>query len=103
MSKRLETMEQMIAKGATDPFVFYGRAMELRSLGRLGEALSAFEDIRARFPTYLPAYLMAGQVATELARTEEARDWLLAGHKMALDAGDQHTASELSAALEALG
>ncbi|MCA9616729.1 MAG: hypothetical protein KC586_28415, partial [Myxococcales bacterium] len=64
-SKRLALFDQMIAKGSEDPFVHYARAMELRSLGRKEDALEAFDGVAARFPTYVPTYLMAAQVCGE--------------------------------------
>ena len=55
MSKRLEMIEKMIAAGSADPFVFYGRAMELKSLGRLDDALEALriDDPIGAVPVHL--------------------------------------------------
>src|SRR4051794_22641164 len=96
-------LEKMIAKGSTDPFAHYARAMELRSLGRKDEALAAFGEVRARFPSYVPAYLMAGQLAVEQGATEAARELFEAGVAAARSAGDDHALSELESALGALG
>lgn len=100
---RLELVESMIAEGSEDPFVWYARAMELRSLDRLQEALSAYRDVAAKFPDYVPTYLMAGQVAAELDRGADARVLFERGLEAAAAAGDGHAAGELSAALEQLG
>jgi len=102
MSKRLEMLEQVIAKGSSDPFVFYARAMELRGAGRGEDALAAFGEVRERFPAYVPTYLMAGQLAAELGHTGDARGWLEQGIERAQAAGDAHAAGELSAALGSL-
>lgn len=100
--KRLAMFEQVIAKGTDDPFVYYGRAMELRSLGRLDDALEAFGEVRSKFPDYVPTYLMAGQVCEELDRSDDARAWYDQG--LEVSAGkDAHAHSELSAARDALG
>ncbi len=96
-SKRLEMIEQLIAKGSLDPFVHYGRAMELRSLGRLEDALGAFRDVTARFAEYVPTYLMAAQLARELGHVDVARDFAARGLAAAQKAGDAHTASEIEA------
>jgi len=96
-SKRLELIEQLIAKGSVDPFVHYGRAMELRSLGRLEDALAAFGGVATRFAAYVPTYLMAAQVARELGRVDEARAFAARGLEAAKTAGDSHTASEIEA------
>ena len=95
-------LEQLIARGSTDPFVHYARAMELRTLGRSADAISAFDDVCGRFPNYVPSYLMAGQLAIELAEYERARDFLTRGVAAARAAGDDHALSELSAALTTL-
>jgi tetratricopeptide (TPR) repeat protein len=100
--RRLAMLEAVLAKGSDDPFVHYARAMELRSLGRLEEALGAFADVGSRFPAYVPTYLMAGQVAEQLGRTEEARRWLERGLEAGRAAGDGHAVAELEQALAAL-
>ncbi len=102
MSKRLEMLEAMIAKGAADPFVHYARAMELRGLGRREEALAAFAAVAEAHPEYVPTYLMAGQLAVELGRVEEARAFLSSGVEKARTAGEGKALGELTAALEEL-
>jgi len=102
VSKRLEMIEQMIAKGSDDPFHFYARAMELRSLGRLEDALAAYGEVRAKFADYVPTYLMAAQVAQELERDDDARAWAEAGVGVAEAAGDGKAVSELQQLLAVL-
>lgn len=100
--ERLAMFDQILAKGTDDPFVYYGRAMELRSLERHRESLDAFGVLAERFPEYVPTYLMAGQVAEILGLPDEARRWYERGIERAAGK-DPHARSELSAALEALG
>jgi hypothetical protein len=102
MSKRLEMFDKLIAKGSNDPFVYYGRAMELRGLGRSADALAAFAELRERFVGYVPQYLMAGQLAAEVGENALARDLLEQGLRQATQAGDSHAHSELTSALSAL-
>jgi tetratricopeptide (TPR) repeat protein len=102
MNARLEKLEQLIAKGTRDPFVRYARALELRGLGRLEQALAALEEVRALHPEYVPTFLMAGQVATQLDRVADARAWLEQGVAVAKAARDEHARTELQAALDAL-
>jgi hypothetical protein len=102
MPSRLEMLETLIARGAKDPFVHYAHAMELRGLGRAEDALAAFEAVRQRFPEYVPTYLMAGQLAAELAAYARAREFMTAGLAAARAAGDDHATSELSSALATL-
>jgi tetratricopeptide (TPR) repeat protein len=102
MASRLEMLDKLIARGSNDPFVYYARAMELRGAGRGEDALDAFEDVRARFPDYVPTYLMAGQLAAELGANDRARAFLEKGIAAAKTAGDDHALSELTAALTTL-
>lgn len=101
-SKRLQMLDKRIADGADDPFLFYARALELRSLGELASTLQALTEVAGRFPDYVPTYLMAGQVAAELDDTSVARDFLQRGVELSERVGDHHANSELLAALGAL-
>jgi hypothetical protein len=102
MPSRLEMLQNLITRGAKDPFVHYAHAMELRGLGRAEEALAAFDAVRQRFPEYVPTYLMAAQLAAELAAYARARELMIAGLAAAKAAGDDHATSELSSALTML-
>ncbi len=102
MSDRLAMIEKMIAAGSEEPFHHYARAMELRSLDRLDEALVAFGEVRDRFGDYVPTYLMGAQVALELDLDEDAVAWLEAGIAKAEQAGDGHAEGELSQLLATL-
>jgi tetratricopeptide (TPR) repeat protein len=102
MSARLAMFDKLIAKGTNDPFVYYGRAMELRGLARGDEALEAFASMRETFPAYVPQYLMAGQLAAELGQYALAREVMEQGLLQAEQAGDSHAHSELTSALTSL-
>lgn len=105
VSKRLEYLLKLTrerpAAGA-DPFVWYGLAMEYRSLERYDDALATFHDLRARAPEYVPMYLMCGQMLETMGRADDARAWLTAGIAAARQKGDAHAAGELQSALDAL-
>ena len=98
-SKRLEFLLKLTGAGSADPFVWYGLAMEHRSLGRLDDALAPFDALRARAPDYVPMYLMCGQMLETMSRIDDARSWLSAGVEAARAKGDAHAASELESAL----
>lgn len=99
---RLAMLEQMVAAGSPDPFHHYARAMALRSLRRLDEAHAAFAEVLARFPEYVPSYLMAGQVAEERGDEDAARELFTRGLAAAKAASDGHALGELQAALDEL-
>ena len=102
MSKRLELFDKMLASGSQDPFHFYGRAMELRSLGRNEDALTAFIALTTSHPNYVPSYLMAAQLSQTLGRLDQARGLCESGMASAKREGNDHALSELSALLNSL-
>lgn len=102
MSKRLELFDKLIAGGSSDPFHHYARALELRSLGRPGEALSSLEGVTQRFPEYVPSYLIAAQLAQEAGDVGRARQFATAGSEVARRVGNDHALSELTSLLDAL-
>ena len=96
---RIATFRSFIAKSPSDPFPRYGLAMELKGRGELAEAWSAFEDLIAKFPDYVPTYLMAGGTLVALGRKDEAADIYRKGIEVATRRGDQHARGELETAL----
>ena len=102
MSKRLAYLEKATAAGSTDPFLWYGLALEYRSLERNDDALATFTKLRADHPDYLAAFLMAGQLLEKMGRVEDAKEWLNAGIALAKRKSDSHALGELESALAAL-
>jgi predicted Zn-dependent protease len=102
MSKRLAMLEGMVAKGSTDPFAWYALAMEYSNAGRLDDALNTYAKLREQSPTYVPMYLMCGQMLVKAGRKAEGREWLEAGVVTARAAGNTHALSELQSAVEEL-
>lgn len=102
MSKRLAFLEKSTKEGSTDPFVWYGLAMEYRTLQRIDEALQTFTTLRTTHPDYVPAYHMCAQMLIEKDRKDEGRAWLEAGMVAAKKTGNMHALSEMQDALEAL-
>jgi tetratricopeptide (TPR) repeat protein len=100
---RLATFRSFIEKSPADPFPRYGLAMELRAQGKLDEAAAAFAELLSGFPTYVPAYLMAGKLEESQGRTEQAADIYRRGVAAAQAKGDGHAKKELEAALDDLG
>jgi len=99
---RLSMLKKMVEAGSKDPFHWYALAMEHRSLGHLEDALAGYADVKARFPDYVPTYLMAGQVAAELERPEDARTWLSEGLVAAKKASDGKALTEIQQLLDTL-
>jgi predicted Zn-dependent protease len=96
---RLATFRSFISKSPSDPFPRYGLAMEHKGRGELAEAWGVFQELLARFPDYVPTYLMAGGTLVALDRKGEAADLYRKGIEVATRRGDQHARRELEAAL----
>jgi tetratricopeptide (TPR) repeat protein len=103
-TKRLEFLQKMCGQSPAtdDPMPYYALAQEYRSLERHEEALAAFEALRQKDATYVPQYLMCGQMLEQMGRLDAAREWLQAGVAAARAKRDQHALSELETALAAL-
>ncbi|TPV97144.1 MAG: tetratricopeptide repeat protein [Myxococcales bacterium FL481] len=91
-------LRNMVAARATDPFPRYGLAMELRKRGEYEEAHQVFAALLEDHASYLPTYLMAGNLMAERGDPSGAREVYDRGIVVARDAGDGHTQSELEAA-----
>jgi predicted Zn-dependent protease len=93
-------LESLAASGKADAFARYALGMEYRSAGRADDALRAFAALRRDEPSYVPVYLMAGQVLADAGRRDEAVEWLRAGVEAARAKGDAHALGEIEALLD---
>lgn len=96
MSKRLELFDKLLAEGSRDPFHHYARALELRSLGRDADALSALAALTETTPDYVPSYLMAAQLAAAAGDVARAGTLCDRGLEAARRTGNDHALGELS-------
>jgi tetratricopeptide (TPR) repeat protein len=97
---RLGMLEKLIVSKPDDPFPRYGLAMELKKLGRHEEAVQAFEQLSRAHPSYVPTYLMFGNLLEALGRAPAAIEVYTRGIEAARAAGNDHAAGELQAALD---
>lgn len=96
---RIASFKSFITRSPQDPFPRYGLAMEHRTRGELAEAWAVFGELIAKFPDYVPSYLMAGGTLVGLGRKAEAIDVFRKGIEVATRRGDQHARRELEQAL----
>ena len=99
---RKQQIEEMLAEDPNDPFLRYGLAMEHVSAGDDEQALRCLEDLLRIDPSYVPAYLQAGQALCRLERPDEARAVYRAGIAQAQRKNDDHAAREMQGFLEGL-
>ena len=99
---RLETLRGMVARNPSDSFARYGLAMEYARGGDLAKAVEEFRALLTVNPDYAAAYYHGGQALEKLGRTEDAREIYRKGIEATTRTGDEHTRSELQAALDIL-
>ncbi|NUP14359.1 MAG: tetratricopeptide repeat protein [Polyangiaceae bacterium] len=99
MSKRLAFLEKLVADGKADSFGHYCYALELKNVGRVDDALAAFDTLRGKDERYVPMYLMCGSMLLDASRPAEARVWLEQGVQIASSAGDAKALGEIRDAL----
>lgn len=99
---RLAMLQQFVAQKPDDPFARYGLAMELRKRGLHAQANAVFVELMSRHPSYVPAYLMAGNNLLADGDRDGAREVFTRGVAAARAAGDDHALGELEAARAAL-
>jgi len=78
-------------------------AMEMLNGGQLEAAFQAFEEALSVDENYAAAYFHGAQTLEKLGRVEDARAMYRRGIDVTARSGDDHTRSELQAALEMLG
>ena len=102
MTNRMEVLKTMLAQNPADAFARYGLAMELVKSGQLENAVAEFNSLLEHNPDYAAAYFHGGQALEKLGDVEQARALYEKGIQVTGRTGDQHTRSELQAALDML-
>jgi thioredoxin-like negative regulator of GroEL len=100
--QRLAAIRGHVAQRPDDPFARYSLAMALRATGEREAAVGEFRELVRRVASYVPAYLMMGQVLEELGQDPQALLVFEQGVTVARERGDGHAERELSGAAEAL-
>ena len=103
MSQRLESLRSLIEQDPANSRFRYMLAMELTNAGDGEGAIQAFRDLLVADPNYSAAYFHCAQALEKLGRVNEARATYREGIEATSRNGDQHTRSELQAALDMLG
>ena len=93
----------MVDRNPADGISRYGLAMEYVKAGDLVTAVDEFVKLLAHNPGYAAAYFHGGQTLEKLGRIDEAKGLYRKGIEVTSGAGDDHTCSELQAALDTLG
>src|ERR1700730_4741558 len=102
-TNRLEVLRSMVEQKPTDSFSRYGLAMEYVNTGDLLSGLDEFVKLLEHNPNYAAAYFHGAQTLEKLGRIDEAKGLYRRGIEVTSAIGDDHTCSELQAALDMLG
>jgi Tfp pilus assembly protein PilF len=102
-TNRLEILQSMVQQNPADGFSRYGLAMEYVNSGDLLSAVDEFMKLIGHNPNYSAAYFHGAQTLEKLGRIDEAKGLYRRGIEMTSASGDDHTCSELQAALDLLG
>ncbi len=99
---RLELLQEMTTQDPKNEFTRYGLAQEYANGGRLEEAIAEFSRLLEANPDYAAAYFHGGRALENLGRLEDARQMYQRGIEVCERTGNQHTGSEMQAALDEL-
>lgn len=100
---RLETLKNLVAQNPGDSFMRYGLAMAHAGAGDYAQAVEEYRKLIEVNPNYVAAYFHGGQALEKLGKLDEARQIYRSGMAVSREIGDDHTRSELEAALDLLG
>jgi predicted Zn-dependent protease len=96
---RRQVLEEFVAQKPDDAFSRYGLAIECMNSGDSAAAAEHFRELLQRNASYVPAYLMYGQLLVRESRPDEARRILTAGIQAATQQGNSHACSEMETLL----
>jgi DNA-binding SARP family transcriptional activator len=100
---RIEQLRKFVEARPDDPFPRYALALEFRSRGDASKAADELAALTARHPSYVPAYLILGQLYEQKGQIDQAKATYAQGQTEARTQGNRHALSELTSSLEQLG
>lgn len=101
-TNRLDILKQMVDQAPGNSFARYGLAMEYANTGKLDQAVSEFRMLLDHDENYTAAYYHSGQALEKLGRIQDARAMYETGIEICRRKGDEHTRSEIEAAMSLL-
>jgi tetratricopeptide (TPR) repeat protein len=102
MNTRMELLKRYLTEDPSDSFLRYALALELIALNDHNGAYGHLTKLINDDPEYLAAYYITGKTAEALNKNIEAIKFYSKGIEVAGKQKNQHTLSELNAALENL-
>ncbi len=99
MSSRISTLAKAVKEHPEDPFYKFTLALEMLKIDQAEKANVLFESIRTQNPDYVGVYYHLAKLYEQLGENKKALDTYASGMEVATQQNDNHTKSELSAAL----
>lgn len=99
MSSRISTLAKKVKDHPDDSFYKFTLALEMLKIDETSKARVLFEAIRNNDPDYVGVYYHLAKLYIELGENKKALSTYKEGIKVAEAQHDNHTKSELSAAL----
>lgn len=99
MSSRISTLAKKVKDHPDDSFYKFTLALEMLKINETSKARVLFEAIRNNDPNYVGVYYHLAKLYAELGQNKKALSTYKEGIKVAEAQNDNHTKSELSAAL----
>jgi predicted Zn-dependent protease len=99
---RRQVLEEFVAQKPDDAFSRYGLALDCMNSGDTNSAAHHFQELLTRNASYVPAYLMYGQLLVRESRLDEARRILTLGIEAAGHQNNSHARSEMESLLASL-
>jgi len=99
---RINILKSFLEIDPKDSFSRYALALEYMKAGQHDDAAREFETVRTNDPDYVAAYFQLGKLYQQILRVHDAEKIFRTGISVATKLQDEHTRSELEAALEEL-
>src|SRR5438552_3130290 len=99
---RIEILKGFLQENSNDSFSRYALALEYAKADQNEDAVREFETVKQNDPDYVATYFQLGQLYQKIGQIHDAEKTFRTGIAVAAKAGDDHTRSELEAALEAI-
>ncbi len=100
--ERIGKLKRILEQDPSDSFARYALGLEVAGKGETQLAVSVFQEVIQRDPTYIPAYQQLGYAYEKLGRRAEAIDAFRRGIEAATQQNDMHARSEMQEALDEL-
>ncbi len=99
MSSRISTLAKAVKENPEDSFYKFTLALEMLKIDQYSKAKVLFEAIKDNDPGYVGVYYHLAKLYIELGENKKALNTYKKGIEVAEHQNDEHTKSELSAAL----